>query len=102
MTDQEILVELLEKHEAKLSENEVEAFEHMLGCIEGKRRLTDRQRSWIYTTAERLGVTTPPPENLFSSLSPEAQREHRRRARAVELPWEKPGAQKALKPPGRA
>ncbi len=79
-----------------LSDLEREAFPSM----RGQRRLSDKQRAWLRDAAGRLGVELPA-ENLFSSLSDKEKKEHARRAQSVELPWEKSGYVKALKPPGR-
>jgi hypothetical protein len=102
VTDDEIILAVLERDEhnlaeggAVLSDLEREAFPDMYG-----RHKTDRMRAWFRDAAARLGVELPA-ENLFSSLSEKEKKEHVRRAQSVELPWEKPGYRKILRPLGR-
>jgi hypothetical protein len=103
VTDDEIILAVLERDERNeaeggptLSDLEREAFPGM----RGRRCLTDKQKAWFRDAAARLGVELPA-ENLFSSLSEKEKKEHARRAKSVELPWEKPGYVKVLKPPKR-
>lgn len=44
---------------------------------------------WQALDARKRHAPDEKPANLFSSLSPERQREQRERAAAVKLPWEK-------------
>lgn len=96
LTDEELLDLLLAKEE-RLSEREVEVFSSM---SEFPGALSEKQRKWIRSVAERLGIQAAPVGNVFSELSPEAQDEQRAHVR-TRLPWELPGYQKPLKPPGR-
>ena len=95
-TDEELLGKLLEEPE-RLSEREVEVFTSM---SEFSGALSEKQRRWIRSVADRLGIQIAPSENTFSELAPEVQREHRLQVR-TRLPWERPGYAKPLKPPGR-
>lgn len=97
LTDEELLARLLEEPE-RLSEREVEVFASM---SEFSGALSEKQRRWIRSVAERLGIQAAPSENTFSELPPEAQRQHRLQVR-TRLPWERPGYAKPMKPPGRA
>lgn len=85
--------------EALLSDREREAFTDMLGLNHG---LTELQRKWILTSAKRLGIVVDESSNPFSSMPPDEQREHKRRAAGISLPWEKPEYKKPMKPPGVA
>jgi hypothetical protein len=103
VTDDEIITAVLERDEENeaaggptLTEDEREAFPSM----RGRRSLSDKQRAWLRDAAVKIGLELPA-ENLFSSLSEKEKKEHARRAKSVELPWEKPGYVKVLKPPGR-
>lgn len=95
-TDEELLSRLLEEPE-RLSEREVEVFSSM---SEFSGALSEKQRRWIRSVADRLGIQIASSENTFSELPPEVQREHRLQVR-TRLPWELPGYVKSLKPPGR-
>lgn len=84
-----------------LSAKEREAFESMMRQLD-RREFSPKQRAWVQAAAVRLGVLDcAPAANVFSSLPPAEQRAHKQRAASVVLPWERPGYQRALKPPGR-
>lgn len=85
-----------------LSVKEREVFESMLRRADVECcGLSTKQRAWLHSAAVRLGVLdVAPAANVFSSMPPAEQQAHRQRAASVVLPWEKPGYQRALKPPG--
>jgi hypothetical protein len=103
MKDSEIIEAVLERDENNetsggptLSETEREAFPRMRDY----RSLSTKQREWLRDAAARLGIVLPS-ANLFSSLSAKEQREHKERASRVQLPREREGFVKKLRPPGR-
>lgn len=92
--------ERLDEESPPVNEDELDRFEDML--LKNKDgRLSYAQRTWLQGAAERLGITEAQASNAFSELTPEQQRTHRERAKKIVLPWERPGAAKALRPPGR-
>lgn len=86
LSDRELLVVILDEHDAKLTGAALHAFTEWR---DSERTLTDKQKKWLYGVADRLGVQVAPSENIFSSLPPAEQRRQRERAAAVKLPWEK-------------
>lgn len=74
--------------ERNLYSNERDAFPDMLERVKGGRLLTQKQRGWVYSAAERLGVETKP-----------VRAEDVPRGREVELAPVL--SQKPLAPPGR-
>jgi hypothetical protein len=64
---------------------------------------SERQYAFIEDLAAVFGVIgAAPARNVFSSLSEKEQARQREKAKSVVLPWEQPGYQRPLKPPGRA
>lgn len=98
--DEDLLTRLLEDYAGDLSERELEAFSEMAMKLETYATLTDKQRKWVEQTAERLGLEVENPKP-FSSLTPKEQAEHRKRAAKVQLPWEREGHVRPLRPPGK-
>lgn len=97
-TDEELLSRLLDDRYADaLSDKEREVFSSM----RAGSTLSAPQRNWVRSVAERLGIQVAPSRNEFSALSKEKKQEHLKRVR-TQLPWEKPGYVKAVKPPGRS
>lgn len=96
-TDEELLVSMLDdKHADALSDKERGVFASMRAGA----TLSAKQRNWVRSVAERLGIQVAPSRNEFSALPKEKKQEHLKRVR-TQLPWEKPGYVKAAKPPGR-
>lgn len=91
-TDLELLDELLDDYEDRLTEWELEAFPPWIIDLRTKRirSLTEKQKNRLYAAGERLGLLgAAPAENLFSQMTPAKQAEERRKAAKVRLPWEK-------------
>lgn len=96
LTDHELIARMLDDYEEQLSDRERGAFEDM----RPRAALTEKQRGWVRSVAERLGIQVAPARNVFSSM-PEAQRrEHLSQVRTC-LPWECSGYSKVLRPPGK-
>jgi len=100
VADVSILEEVLEE---EIREEERSAFTDMLDRLTSGRQavLTSKQRDWVKRTRKRFGLDDSEVANVFSEASPEEQARMRAEAAKVVLPWEKAGAAKALKPPGR-
>lgn len=90
LTDTELLARLLD--DDRLSDSEREAFEEMR---ERGFALSRKQRAWAHAVAARLA----PVKNTFSELT-DAERAEQRAQVRTQLPWERPGYEKALRPPG--
>lgn len=83
-----------------LSRKERFAFADMRSRL-NSRSLSENQRDWIRTAAERLGVIgAAPARNVFSKMPQAKQAENMSQVR-TRFPWEQPGYEKATKPPGR-
>lgn len=100
LSDHELLARILEVDDLaeRLCSREREAFESMR---DQNYPLTQKQLDWIRSKGEQLGIQTAPARNSFSALTPEKQAEHRERAAAVKLPWERGEATLPKKPPGK-
>lgn len=94
---QELLRILCTDYREDLSANQRQAFDQMREL----EILSEKQESWVLSVAEKFGLTVAPAKNLFSKLSDKKKQEHIERAARVQLPWERPGYNKASKPPGR-
>lgn len=98
MKDKALLDRVLALEE-KLTGRQLAAFEEMR---ESGHHLSDKQRLWIEQVLAIHDETyASPPVNTFSSLSPEKQKEQRKKAAKVQLPWERKGYKKPVKPPGK-
>lgn len=99
MTDYELLERVLSpRHEGKLTAKEQEAFTGMSERMTSDSSLSTKQRRWLRSVAERLGIRVPAVKNVFSTMS-EAERATQLQQVKTLLPWEKPGYKKALRPP---
>ncbi len=96
-TDEELLARMLDdKYADALSDKERAVFASMRAGAQ----LWPKQRNWVRSVAERLGIQVAPSRNEFSALPAAKKKENLKRVR-TQLPWERPGYVKALKPPGR-
>ncbi len=96
-TTREMLDELLKQE--KLTDHEKDAFQSMLEGVTTvpRRKLTDRQVEWIGRRYVQLGLGSagssgPSPGKVSSGKSS---------GKVTIFPWEIPGYQKPLKPPGK-
>ena len=96
LSDEQLLGKLLELDEGQLTSLELDAFAKMR---DRGKPLSAKQRNWIRSTAERLGIQDGWSRNAFSALSKKAQNQQRAQVR-TQLPWELPGYRKAVRPPG--
>lgn len=96
LTDHELITRMLDDYEESLSDKERGAFSDM----RPRAALTEKQRGWVRSVAERLGIQVAPARNVFSSMTEAQQREHAAQVR-TRLPWERAGYAKALRPPGK-
>lgn len=96
-TDEELLQRMLDdKYVDLLSDKEREVFASMrAGAM-----LSPKQRNWVRSVAERLGIQVAPSRNEFSAMPEAKKKENLKHVRTL-LPWERPGYVKAVKPPGR-
>lgn len=98
LTDRELLEILLsDEYVDRLFIREAEAFEEMLARVGA---LTPKQQAWVRSAAERFGIQEAPTANVFSSMPAVKQQENLSQVR-TRLPWEVPGYQKPLRPPGK-
>jgi hypothetical protein len=101
LTDRELLEKMLsDEFFEDLVKQEQRAFAGMLDRLRNERELSTKQADWVHSTAERLGIQTAPAKNLFSRMQPMQRKEHEEQVR-TQLPWEKPGYARPLKPPGK-
>jgi len=96
LTDHELIARMLDDYEEHLSDKERGAFEDM----RSRAALTDKQRGWVRSVAERLGIQVAPAANVFSTMPESQRREHVSQVR-TRLPWERVGYDKPLRPPGK-
>lgn len=96
LDDQELLSSLLES--SKLTQDQTEAFERMLGDLKAHRfpRLSKRQRDWAEDLHARLGLD-PGTENLVSSGKMSVTADERKGLQEFIASL----GPKHLKPPGR-
>lgn len=95
--DRDLLDVMLKEHEQRLTEEQLVAFTEM---ADQNWPLSQRQSDWIRAVAKKLGVLSPPAENLFSSMTPEQQKKHREKV-VTKLPWESGAMKRPAKPPGK-
>ncbi len=97
-TTREMLDELLKQE--KLTDHERESFQSMLEGVTTvpRRKLIDRQTEWIARRYEQLGLGSARPDGVFSPGKPNSGKPS---SKVTVFPWEVPGYQKPLKPPGK-
>ncbi len=96
-SEREMLENLL--GDERVEGNERKAFQDMLDGLDPGRKLSFKQHKWVQGRWERLDLGVGESMNLHSSgRVPDADPFN---PNAVTLPWERPGYEKPLKPPGR-
>ena len=95
--DRDLLEVLLKEREDKLTREQFEAFSSM---VEQKWPLSEKQSEWVRAVARKLGVFSPPAENLFSSMTPAERAKHLKMVQ-TKLPWESGQMTRPAKPPGK-
>jgi hypothetical protein len=98
-TEKEMLTELI--HDNRLSDDDQKAFQSMLEYLDsgGRKRLSRKQHEWVAEKHKRLELTVESSLNLHSSGKvPDGVPKGKT---LTTLPWEQPGYNKPLRPPGK-